>query len=154
MAVKKPTPAQLAARKKFAAMAKSGELAKKRKVAPKKKTINSKAQSFANTYLSSTYNDLPKAIEELKKDIPKYVNSPNAKTSESVKKRISDLKGALKILKSSTGLKKPQTKGLVTLCSKTVGTTGRRKKDGTLKKGYIATKGGKVVLKKKVVKKK
>lgn len=79
MITKKPTEKQLAARKRFAAMAKSGELAKKRK----------------------------------------------------------------------TGLKKPVTKGLTTLCAKTVGVTGRRKKDGTVKKKHVVSKGGKVVAVKK-----
>ena len=90
---KKPTAAQLAARKKFAAMAKSGDLQKKREAAAKKK---------------------------------------------------------------KTGLKKPVTKGLTTLCAKTVGTNGRKKKDGTLKKGMIIKKGGKITKApvKKVLKKK
>lgn len=48
---------------------------------------------------------------------------------------------------SKTGLKAPATKGLTTLCAKMVCVTGRRKKDGTQKKGYIATKGGKLVKK-------
>lgn len=39
-AAKKPTAAQLAARKKFAQMAKDGTLAKKRKVAAKKSGLN------------------------------------------------------------------------------------------------------------------
>lgn len=47
------------------------------------------------------------------------------------------------------GLKKPVTKGLTTFCAKTVGVSGRRKKDGTLKKNHVATKGGKVVAVKK-----
>ena len=81
MSAKKPTAKQLAARKRFAEMAKNGTLAKKRAAANKKK-----------------------------------------------------------------GLKAPST-GLVTLCSKTVGVTGRRKKDGTQKKGYIAKKGGRLVKK-------
>ena len=38
MATKTPTPAQLAARKRFAEMAKSGELAKKRATGTKKKS--------------------------------------------------------------------------------------------------------------------
>jgi hypothetical protein len=151
MSEKKPTPAQLAARKKFAEMAKNGTLVKKRKAAAPKSTV-SKAKSFANSALKNAYNDKPKAIKDLQNSLEKYSNSPNYKTSELIKKRIADLKGAIKILKSPT-LAKPQTKGLVTLCSKSVGTTGRRKKDGTLKKGYIVTKGGKVVLKKKVEKK-
>jgi hypothetical protein len=89
MSTKKATPAQLAARKRFAEMAKNGTLAKKRAVASKKKD----------------------------------------------------------------GLKKPATKGLTTLCAKTVGVPGRRKADGTQKKGYVATKGG-VLVKKVVAKKK
>lgn len=56
------------------------------------------------------------------------------------------LKQANETTKKNTRLKAP-AKGLVTLCSKTVGVTGRRKKDGTQKKGYIATKGGKLVKK-------
>lgn len=88
MATKKPTAKQLAARAKFAKMAKDGTLAKKRKAVTTKK-------------------------------------------------------------KSS--LKKPVAKGLVTVCAKNVGVTGRRKKDGTQKKGYVATKGG--TLKKKPTKK-
>jgi len=80
MPTKNPTPAQLAARKKFVKMAKDGTLAKKRKAAAKKK-----------------------------------------------------------------GLKKPQTKGLTTLCAKTVGTPGRKKSTGQLKKKCIIKKGGKVV---------
>lgn len=51
--------------------------------------------------------------------------------------------------KKKTGLNKPGTKGLTTLCAKSIGTTGRRKKDGTIKKGYVATKGGRVVSTKK-----
>lgn len=49
-------------------------------------------------------------------------------------------------LEKPAGLKAP-AKGLVTLCSKTVGVIGRRKKDGTQKKGYVAKKGGKLVKK-------
>lgn len=45
------------------------------------------------------------------------------------------------------GLKAPASKGLTTLCAMNVGVTGRRKKDGTQKKGYIAKKGGKLVKK-------
>lgn len=73
-----------------------------------------------------------------------------AKSGELAKKRASATK------KKKTGLKKPVTKGLTTLCAKTVGATGRRKKDGSVKKGYVAKKGGKVVAvkKKAVVKKK
>ncbi len=48
--------------------------------------------------------------------------------------------------KKKNGLKAP-SRGLVTLCSKTVRVTGRRKKDGTQKKGYIAKPGGKLVKK-------
>ncbi len=90
MTTKKPTPAQLAARKKFAKMAKDGTLAKKRKAASKKK-----------------------------------------------------------------GLKKPQTKGLTTLCAKSIGVNGRKKVNGQLKKKCIIKKGGKVVcsLSKKTIKK-
>lgn len=47
------------------------------------------------------------------------------------------------------GLKKPVTKGLTTLCAKTVGVDGRRKKDGTVKKNHVVKKGGKVVAVKK-----
>lgn len=47
----------------------------------------------------------------------------------------------------STGLKAPASKGLTTLCAMNIGVTGRRKKDGTQKKGYIAKKGGKLVKK-------
>lgn len=65
-----------------------------------------------------------------------------AKSGELAKKRATTAK-------KKTGLKKPVTKGLVTLCSKTVGASGRRKADGTLKKGYVAKKGGKVVSVKK-----
>jgi hypothetical protein len=46
------------------------------------------------------------------------------------------------VIEISNGLKKPATKGLTTLCAKTVGVPGRRKKDGTQKKGYVASKGG------------
>lgn len=53
------------------------------------------------------------------------------------------------VIEISGGLKKPVTKGLTTLCAKTVGATGRRKKDGSVKKGYVAKKGGKVVAVKK-----
>lgn len=81
MATKKPTAKQLAARKKFAQMAKSGELKKLREKAKK-------------------------------------------------------------------GLKAP-AKGLTKLCAKNVGVTGRRKTDGTQKKGYIAKKGGRLVKKTK-----
>lgn len=91
MPTKKPSAKQLAARKKFAEMAKSGELAKKRATTAKK----------------------------------------------------------------NPGLKKPVTKGLTTLCAETVGAVGRRKKDGTIKKGHVAKKGGKVVpVKKKATTKK
>ena len=45
------------------------------------------------------------------------------------------------------GLKAPTSKGLTTLCAMNVGVTGRRKKDGTQKKGYVAKKGGKLVKK-------
>lgn len=68
------------------------------------------------------------------------------KVIQELKKRLT-----LKTLKSVSvkGLKKPVTKGLTTLCAKTVGTTGRRKKDGSVKKGYVAKKGGKIVAVKK-----
>lgn len=52
-------------------------------------------------------------------------------------------------IKKQNGLKKPATKGLTTFCAKTVGVSGRRKKDGTVKKNHVATKGGKVVAVKK-----
>lgn len=57
--------------------------------------------------------------------------------------------------KELKGLKAPATKGLRTLCAKSVGVTGLRKKDGTQKKGYIAKNGGKLVRKttKKTIKK-
>lgn len=70
-----------------------------------------------------------------------------AKSGELAKKRKT-------ATKKKTGLKKPVTKGLTTLCAKTVGVEGRRKKDGTVKKKHVVKKGGKVVAtKKKVVKK-
>lgn len=73
-----------------------------------------------------------------------------AKNGTLAKKR----KSATKTKK--TGLKKPVTKGLTTLCAKTVGVDGRRKKDGTVKKNHVVKKGGKVVAvkKKTAVKKK
>ncbi|MFC4817628.1 hypothetical protein [Flavobacterium sp. GCM10023249] len=51
------------------------------------------------------------------------------------------------IQKEKTSLKAPASKGLTTLCAMNVGVTGRRKKDGTQKKGYVAKKGGKLVKK-------
>lgn len=51
--------------------------------------------------------------------------------------------------RNSKGLKKPVSKGLTTLCAKTVGVIGRRKKDGTQKKGFVAAKGGGLKPKKK-----
>ena len=66
-----------------------------------------------------------------------------AKNGTLAKKR----KSATKTKK--TGLKKPVTKGLTTLCAKTVGVDGRRKKDGTVKKNHVVKKGGKVVAVKK-----
>lgn len=74
--------------------------------------------------------------------------------------RIAKVKAELKVIqelkeKLNVGLKKPVTKGLTTLCAKTVGTTGRRKSNGSVKKGYVAKKGGKVVaVKKKIAVKK
>lgn len=53
------------------------------------------------------------------------------------------------ISKTRKGLRQPVTKGLTTLCAKTVGVTGRRKKDGTQKKGFVAAKGGGLKPKKK-----
>jgi hypothetical protein len=47
--------------------------------------------------------------------------------------------------KTTHGLNAPQTKGFRTLSAKTVGVTGLRKKNGTLKKGYVYKKGGKIV---------
>lgn len=65
-------------------------------------------------------------------------------------------KAKAEISKMDQGLKKPVTKGLTTLCAKTVGVDGRRKKDGTVKKNHVVKKGGKVVAvkKKTAVKKK
>lgn len=125
---KKPSPAQLAARKKFVEMAKNGTLAKKRKASTKNKGLKSPARA-AKTLAT---------LEEAYK---------NAKTPTQ--------RANLKLLIEQTkpGLKAPASKGLVTLCAKTVGVTGRRKKDGTQKKGYIATKGGSLVQKKKPSKK-
>lgn len=68
--------------------------------------------------------------------------------------RIARVKTELKVIENlkkqvEKGLKKPATKGLTTFCAKTVGVSGRRKKDGTVKKNHVATKGGKVVAVKK-----
>lgn len=68
--------------------------------------------------------------------------------------RIAKIKAELKVIqelksKLNSGLKKPVTKGLTTLCAKTVGVDGRRKKDGTVKKNHVVKKGGKVVAVKK-----
>lgn len=60
------------------------------------------------------------------------------KSKDRLRKQISDLE---------KGLKAPVTKGLTTLCAMSVGVTGRRKKDGSQKKGYIAKKGGRMVKK-------
>ena len=54
-----------------------------------------------------------------------------------------------KAIKEATGLNAPQTKGFRTLSAKTVGVTGLRKKDGTLKIGFKYAKGGKIVKVKK-----
>lgn len=54
MPTKKPTPAQVAARKKFATMAKDGTLAKKRKAATKKKTGLSKPAKKKTTNCITT----------------------------------------------------------------------------------------------------
>lgn len=66
--------------------------------------------------------------------------------------RILRVKTELKVIQNlkaslSKGLKAPASKGLTTLCAINIGVTGRRKKDGTQKKGYIAKKGGKLVKK-------
>lgn len=153
MSTKKPTAKQLEARKRFA------EMAKKRASINKKKKPLTKAQSFIQSALRDSYNDVNKAYESLNQSLAKYESSPNG-TNEAVRKRISDLKKAInvlanRIIKEKKGLKKPVTKGLTTFCAKTVGVSGRRKKDGTVKKNHVATKGGKVVaVKKKTVKKK
>lgn len=63
-----------------------------------------------------------------------------AKSGELAKKRAT-------ATKKKTSLKKPASKGLTTLCAKTVGVPGRRKSNGTQKKGYVAVPGG--TLKKK-----
>ena len=64
------------------------------------------------------------------------------------------LRRAIKQKEQLFGLKKPASKGLTKLCATTVGVTGRRKKDGTQKKGYVATKGGTLKKKKSSSKKK
>lgn len=97
-----------------------------------------KNSSIKNQLKMSTKKPTPKQLEARKRF------AEMAKSGELSKKREAAAK------KKKTGLKKPASKGLTTLCAKTVGVTGRRKKDGTQKKGYVATKGG--TLKKKLSK--
>lgn len=94
-----------------------------------------KNSSIKNQSKMSTKKPTPKQLAARKKF------AEMSKSGELAKKR----EAAAKNKKS--GLKKPASKGLTTLCAKTVGVIGRRKKDGTQKKGYVATKGG--TLKKK-----
>lgn len=147
MSTKKPTAKQLEARKRFA------EMAKKRASATKKKKPLTKAQSLVESALIESYNDVNKAYESLNQSLAKYETSPKG-TNEAIRKRMIDLGKAInilenRILKERKGLKKPVTKGLTTLCAKTVGVDGRRKKDGTVKKNHVVKKGGKVVAVKK-----
>ncbi|MBK9497441.1 MAG: hypothetical protein IPO08_23545 [Xanthomonadales bacterium] len=68
MATKKPSAAQLAARKKFAAMAKSGALAKARKAAPKK-PISRPSQATGK-------KPSPRLKARREKSIPGYFANP------------------------------------------------------------------------------
>ena len=138
MSTKKPTPAQLAARKKFAAMAKSGTLAKKRKKATKtksKKGLKAPVNVFTTKKLAQDYakdKNKNSRIFIYKVYLYPVSHGGNGKAHYVKKVRID-------------GLKKPVTKGLTTLCAKTVGTNGRKKSNGQLKKRCIVKKGGKVV---------
>lgn len=109
---KQPSPAQLAARKKFAAMAKSGELMKKRKAAaPKKKTNVLNWKSHPDGYDIAKYK-----MGSISKQNGKYqINyfgtigqvSKNATSLADAKKKL-DL-----ISLKKTGLKKPVAKKVV-----------------------------------------
>ena len=132
MSTKKPTAKQLAARKKFAEMAKNGTLAKKRKASTKKKGLGSPERNQARQR---------KTLETLK---TAYKNAKTPTQKANLKELINQTK---------VGLNGPKTKGLTTFCATTVGVTGRRKKDGTQKKGYVAKKGGSLVKKKATAKK-
>ena len=138
---KTPTPAQLEARKRFTAMAKSGELAKKRKAtAPKQ--ISSK--------ISAKYNIVTYGITGME------VQDGNKRVfiSNKSKDKYTNWLNAVKFAKTyfKTGLSKPTSKGLTTLCAKAIGVTGRKKSNGTVKKGHIIKKGGKIVKAPKVKK--
>lgn len=85
------------------------------------------------------------------------IKTLDANLKKNIKTAFTQLKKCSKLLdlplKLGLGLKAP-AKGLTVLCAKQVGVTGRRKKDGTQKKGYVASKGGKLIKKKLVSKKK
>lgn len=131
MSTKKPTAKQLAARKRFAEMAKNGTLANKRKASTKNKGLGSPERNQARQ--RKTLTTLETALK-------------NAKTSTQ-KANLQEL-----INQTKVGLNGAKTKGLTTLCARTVGVEGRRKSDGTQKKGYVAKKGGDLVKKKPVKK--
>lgn len=157
MSTKKPTAKQLAARKRFAEMAKNGTLAKKRKAATKKTGSNKKTGLKAPKRTTKR----PISVFSNKKLAQDFADKKN-KTSRKYIYKVSlfpdenDGDGNAHMVRASLmpGLKIPQSKGLTTLCAKTIGVPGRRKKDGTVKKGHIVTKGGVIKRKIKTVKKK
>lgn len=140
MASKKPTPAQLAARKRFAEMAKNGTLAKKRKASSKKglkgaACIRNNANGTRTIYTAQGgKNPCPYGGRTMEKSVSTL--SP-AKTTYS-------LAGPTTKKRTITARK---------LCSQVIRREGL-KVDGTLKKGYHYTPGGKVVKAKPASKKK
>ncbi len=109
----------------------------------------------AGTVKKSVRNNAGKTQEEAKKRVALKLELKKFghQRSETVNLTTKQLEALLN--KEKKGLKAPaKTKGLTTLCAKQVGVTGRRKSDGTQKKGYVAKKGGQLIKKKTVTKKK
>jgi hypothetical protein len=156
---KTPSAAQLEARAKFTKMVKEKAAAKKKGLkAPatkEKEFLNSNLifkgisrdtngnktvkLSFVNksAFSIQTLGSLPKThklnksddltqtqLNAIEKEVVAYIQNFGTITQK-------------KGLKTYTGLKAP-AKGVTTFCSKNIGVVGRRKKDGTLKKGYVA----------------
>lgn len=137
MATKKPTAAQLAARKKFSEAAKNGTLRKK---------TNSSKKGLKGTCIRNNADGTRTIYTAKNGTTCHYGGKPLVKT-------VSTLSPA----KATYSLGKPATKKRTItakkLCSKVIRREGL-KVDGTLKKGYHYTPGGKVVKAKPAPKKK
>lgn len=144
-----PTAKQIAARKKFAAMAKDGTLAKKRAISQKSKKIDFEGNlnSVTVIFKEKKHNYRTTVSKETTKiDAQKYFIGKFFNVASYPKE---DYQPCIDITyhqnPKNKGLNAPLTKGLRTFAAKTAGVAGLKKEDGTLKKGYKYLKGGKIV---------